>query len=65
MFNIFKKWKQHFYNKRQQTYRQYICELSQKNENISQFLDELSTEQVYRARESVYQYVKNKKARAI
>ena len=34
MFNIFKKWKQNFYNKRQETYRQYICELSQKNENI-------------------------------
>ena len=34
MFNIFKKWKQNFYNKRQETYRQYIYELSQKNENI-------------------------------
>ena len=39
--------------------------IPQKNENISQFLDELSSEQVYRARESVYQYVKNKKARGI
>lgn len=39
--------------------------IPQKNENISQYLDELSSEQVYRARESVYQYVKNKKARAI
>lgn len=39
--------------------------IPQKNENISQYLDELSSEQVYRARENVYQYVKNKKARVI
>lgn len=39
--------------------------IPQKNENISQYLDELTSEQVYRARESVYQYVKNKKARGI
>ena len=36
--------------------------IPQKNENISQYLDELSPEQIYRARESVYQYVKNKKS---
>ena len=31
-----------------------------KNENISQYLDELSREQIYRSRESVYQYIKKK-----
>ena len=39
--------------------------IPQKNENISQYLDELSSEQVYRSRESVYQYVKNKKTKVI
>ena len=37
--------------------------IPQKNENISQYLDELSSDQVYRAREKVYQYVKNKNNR--
>lgn len=37
--------------------------IPQKNVNISQYLDELSSEQVYRARESVYQYVKQKNNR--
>lgn len=31
-----------------------------KNENISQYLDELTPEQIYRSREKVYQYIKNK-----
>ena len=33
---------------------------NQKNENIGQYLDELTNEQVYRAREQVYKFVKTK-----
>ena len=35
--------------------------IPQKNESICPYLDELSSEQVFRARENVYQYIKNKK----
>ena len=35
--------------------------MPQKNENISQYLDELTEEQVYRSREKVYECVKRKK----
>ena len=38
--------------------------IPQKNENISQYLDELTPEQIYRSRESVYQYIK-KRSRGI
>ena len=34
--------------------------IPQKNENISQYLDELTPEQIYRSREQVYQAVKSK-----
>jgi len=34
--------------------------IPQKNENISQYLDELTPEQIYRSREQVYRYVKKK-----
>ncbi len=35
--------------------------IPQKNENISQYLDELSTEQIYRSREKVYECIKRRK----
>ena len=34
--------------------------IPQKNENISQYLDELTPQQIYRSRESVYQHVKKR-----
>ena len=33
---------------------------TQKNENILQYLDELTPEQIYRSSEKIYQYIKNK-----